>query len=243
MDWNRVQVEQGDYDTPRFKTQFTGGSQGMRMAWVPLRTAGATARLMLIQAAANEWNVPATEIKASKGYLYHAPTNKQASYGAMATAASKLPKPDKIVLKKISEFSLIGTPQKNVVGRNIVTGHSLFTMDYYQEGMLIAMVMHPPAFGLKLKSFDATEALKMPGIKDVFEIQVYKTGYERAGFDTRTFNNLVAVVGNTTWEVMNARKKVKVDWVPIETTTETVSVWGRKKEEIIPAGLKIRSIT
>lgn len=238
VDWEKVIIEQGDYDTPRFRSQFTGGSQGMRMAWRPLRTAGATARLMLLQAAANEWNVPVTDLKASKGVVYHIASNRSLTYGELATAASKLPAPEKVILKKNGEFSLIGTPQKNVEGKKIVSGKSLFTMDYKQEGMLIAMAIRPPAFGMKLKSYDAAEALKMPGIKNVFDIQVYKDGYVKAGFDTRTFNNLVVVVGNSTWEVMNARKKVNVTWEPIQSYTETVAAWGGKKEETIPAGLE-----
>jgi isoquinoline 1-oxidoreductase beta subunit len=237
-DWSKVIVEMGDYDTPRFKSQFTGGSRGMAQAWKPLRTAGATARHMLMQAAANEWNVPVSELTVSNGIISHKATNKSANYGAFATAASKLPTPTNIVLKKTSEFSLIGTPQKNKVGKNIVAGDSLFTLDYKHEGMLIAMVIHPPAFGMQLKSFDATEAKKMPGIKDVFDIQVYKDGYVRAGFDTRAFNKLIAVVGNSTWEVMNARKKVLAQWEPIETTKEMVAAWGGKKEETVPAGLE-----
>lgn len=237
-DWSKVIVEMGDYDTPRFKTQFTGGSRGMAMAWTPLRTAGATARMMLMQAAANGWNVPVSELTVSKGNVIHKASNRSIAYGALATAAAALPKPEKVELKKIKDFSLIGTPQKNKVGKDIVSGHSLFTMDYKHEGMLIAMIIHPPAFGMTLKSFDATEALKMPGIKSVFDIQVYKYGYKRAGFDTRAFNKLVVVVGNTTWEVMNAKKKVNVQWIPIETTKEIVAAWGGSKEEIVPAGLE-----
>jgi len=237
-DWSKVIVEMGDYDTPRFKSQFTGGSRGMAQAWKPLRTAGATARLMLMQAAANEWNVPVSELTVSNGMVSHKATNKTANYGALATAASKLTAPNNVELKKTSEFSLIGTPQKNKVGKNIVAGDSLFTMDYKHEGMLIAMVIHPPAFGMQLKSFDATEAKKMPGIKDVFDIQVYKDGYTRAGFDTRAFNKLIAVVGNSTWEVMNARKKVVAQWEPIQTTKEMVAAWGSKKEETVPGGLE-----
>jgi isoquinoline 1-oxidoreductase subunit beta len=237
-DWSKVIVEMGDYDTPRFKSQFTGGSRGMAQAWKPLRTAGATARLMLMQAAANEWNVPVSELTVANGIVSHKATNKTANYGALATAASKLTAPTNVELKKTSEFSLIGTPQKNKVGKNIVAGDSLFTMDYKHEGMLIAMVIHPPAFGMQLKSFDATEAKKMPGIKDVFDIQVYKDGYMRAGFDTRAFNKLIAVVGNSTWEVMNARKKVVAQWEPIQTTKEMVAAWGSKKEETVPGGLE-----
>jgi isoquinoline 1-oxidoreductase beta subunit len=237
-DWSKVMVEMGDYDTPRFKSQFTGGSRAMAMAWTPLRTAGATARMMLMQAAANEWSVPVAELTVANGVVIHKASNKSLNFGALATAAAKLPKPEKVTLKKHSEFELIGTPQKNKVGKNIVSGDALFTMDYKHEGMLIAMVIHPPAFGMTLKSFDATEALKMPGIKSVFDIQVYKDGYTRAGFDTRAFNKLIAVVGNSTWEVMNARKKVIVQWMPIETTKEMVAAWGGKKEEITPGGLE-----
>jgi len=237
-DWSKVIVEMGDYDTPRFKSQFTGGSRGMAQAWKPLRTAGATARMMLMQAAANEWNVPVAELTVTNGIISHKSSSKSANFGALATAASKLTAPTKVELKKTSEFSLLGTAQKNKVGKNIVAGDSLFTMDYKHEGMLIAMVIHPPAFGMTLKSFDATEAKKMPGIKDVFDIQVYKDGYTRAGFDTRAFNKLIAVVGNSTWEVMNARKKVVAQWVPIETTKEMVAAWGGKKEETTPAGLE-----
>lgn len=237
-DWSKVIIEMGDYDTPRFKSQFTGGSRAMAQAWKPLRTAGATARMMLMQAAANEWNVPVYELSTLNGVVTHKTSNRSLNYGALATAASKLPTPEKVELKKISEFSLIGTPQKNKVGKDIIAGHSLFTMDYKQEGMLIAMIIHPPAFGMTLKSFDATEALIMPGVKNVFEIQLYKDGYSRAAFDTRAFNKIIAVVGNTTWEVMNAKKKVVAQWMPIETTREMVSAWGGKKEEITPAGLE-----
>ncbi|OYU54005.1 MAG: isoquinoline 1-oxidoreductase [Chitinophagaceae bacterium BSSC1] len=239
VDWKKITVEMGDYDTPRFKSQFTGGSQSIRSAWGPLRKAGATAKWMLLQAAANQWNVPVAELTASNGTVIHKASNRTSTYGALAEAASKLPVPSNPVLKKSSEHNLVGKPQKNVEGPKIVAGKSLFTMDYQVEGMLIAMAIHPPAFGMQLKSFDATEAKKMPGIKDVFDIEVYKKGYERAGFDTRTFNHLIVVVGNSTWEVINARKKVVAQWEPIVETKEMVTNFGRRKEEtIIPAGLE-----
>lgn len=238
VDFEKVKVQMGDYDTPRFKSQFTGGSMAMSMTWKPLRTAGATARLMLLQAAANEWNVPVAELKAVKGSIVHKASNKTATYGHLATAAAKLPVPTDVKLKSTDEFSIIGTPQKNKVGKNIVAGDALFTIDYKHEGMLIAMVIHPPAFGMTLKSFDATEALKMPGIKSVFDIQVYKDGYKRGGFDTRAFNKLIAVVGNSTWEVMNARKKVIAQWELTPELKETVMGWRGSKEEITPAGLE-----
>ena len=238
IEWETVIVEQGNYDTPRFKSQFTGGSMAINMAWIPLRTAGATARQMLMQAAANQWNVPLKELTTTKGAVYHSATSRSLSYGALAAAASILPIPDKVPIKQNTEFSLIGTHQKNVVGKKIVTGKPLYTLDYQEEGMLIAMAIHPPAFGMQLKSFNAADALKMPGIKDIFDIKVYKDGYEKNALDTINFNHLVIVAGQTIWEVMNARKKVKVVWEPIKESKEIVGVWGGKKEELTPAGLE-----
>ncbi len=237
-DWEKVVVEQGNYDTPRFVRQFTGGSNAMAAAWIPLRTAGATARLMLLQAAANSWNVPVSELRAEKGFVYHDISQRKVSFGSLATAASKLPVLSDVKLKDPSTFQIVGNPQKNKVGKDLISGKPLFTLDYEQKGMLIAMVIHPPAFGMQLKSFDSKEALKMPGIKEVFAFDVYKEGYERGGFDTRAFNRLIAVVGKTTWDVLNARKKVVAQWELSPTKTETVVAWGRKSEETIPAGLE-----
>lgn len=238
VDWKKITIEMGDYDTPRFKRQFTGGSQSIRAAWEPLRKAGATAKWMLLQAAANQWNLPVAELTASNGTVIHKASNRTITYGQLADAAAKLPVPSNPVLKKSTDFNLVGNPQKNVEGPKVVAGKPLFTMDYQVDGMLIAMAIRPPAFGMQLKSYDASEAKKMSGIKDVFDIEVYKKGYERAGFDTRTFNHLIVVVGNSTWEVINARKKVVAQWEPIEETKEMVNNFGRKKEETIPSGLE-----
>jgi CO/xanthine dehydrogenase Mo-binding subunit len=102
-----------------------------------------------------------------------------------------------------------------VDGLKIVTGQPLFGLDYKKEGMLIATIAHPPAFGMKLKSFDATEAKAMPGIKDIFTIKTYNDDYELQWSDTTSFTELVAIVGNTTWEVMNAKLMLNVEWEPI----------------------------
>jgi isoquinoline 1-oxidoreductase beta subunit len=126
-----------------------------------------------------------------------------------------------------------------VDGKSIVTGKPMFGMDYQKPGMLIAMMVQPPAFGLKLKSYDASEALKMPGIKQVFTIEVFPDSMERGAFDTRTFNEFVVVVGNTTWEVMNARKKVKAEWEKAPEKKEIFAGFGgQKNERITPAGLE-----
>ncbi len=236
-DWKNVVVEMGTHDNVKYGPQFTGGSNSVKMYWKPLRNAGATARLMLIEAAAQTWGVAATEITTKAGVLSHS-SGKSATYGEMASKAATIPVRKDFKTKAVKDFSIVSKSKKNVEGVKVVTGKPLFGMDYRMDGMLIAMVQHPPAFGMKLKSFDASQALKMPGIKDVYSFKLYDDGFEQASFDTRTFNEMIAVVGKTTWEVMNARKKLKVQWEPISDTKETIMGRGGKKEVTVPAGLE-----
>ncbi|MFM7400136.1 MAG: molybdopterin cofactor-binding domain-containing protein, partial [Bacteroidota bacterium] len=237
-DWNTVVVEQASFNTSLFVRQFAGGSQSVRTTWKPLRNAGASARLLLRQAAANAWNVPLDEVSTSSGKLLHEKSGKSATYGDFATAAAALPVPKDVPLKSPADFRIVRQSQKNVDGHHIVTGKPMFGLDYAEPGMLIAMIEHPPAFGLKLKSWDGSRARRMPGIRDVFTISLFPDGYERESFDTRSFNELVVVVGNTTWEVMNARKKLQIEWEPATEKKETINAFGNKREEIIPAGLE-----
>jgi isoquinoline 1-oxidoreductase subunit beta len=238
VDWEKVVVEMAPHDNVKLGPQFTGGSNSVRMYWKPLREAGAAARHMLMEAAAQTWGVPVEELTTKAGMLYHEKSGKSGNYGDFASKAAGLAIPKGKKLKEIKDFNIVRNSKKNVEGLKIVTGKPLFGLDYTQKGTLIAMIEHPPAFGMKLKSFDATEAMKMPGIKDVFRQKLYEDGYEQAGFDTRTFNDLLVVVGNTTWEVMNARKKLKVSWEPISDIKETMAGRGGKKEVTIPAGLE-----
>lgn len=237
-DWKNVVVEMGPHDNVKLGPQFTGGSNSMRMYWKPLRNAGASARKMLIEAAAQTWGVPPTEITTKAGVLSHS-SGKTAKYGEMANKAATIAVPKDIKLKAVKDFSIVSKSTKNSEGLKVVTGKPLFGMDYKVDGMLIAMIQHPPAFGMKLKSFDATVAKKMSGIKDIYSFKLFDDGFEQAGFDTRTFNEMIAIVGNSTWEVMNARKKIKAQWQPISETIETIAGFGgRKSENIIPAGLE-----
>jgi isoquinoline 1-oxidoreductase beta subunit len=238
VDWQKVVVEMGPHDNIKLGPQFTGGSNSIRMYWKPLREAGAAARQMLREAAAQAWGVPVEEVTTKAATLYHEKSGKSGKYGDFASKAAGIPIPKGVKLKDVKSFSVVRNAQKNVEGLKIVTGKPLFAMDYDVEGMLIAMIEHPPAFGKKLKSFDATETLKMPGIKDVFTLKLYEDGFEQGGFDTRTFNDLLVVVGNTTWEVLNARKKLNVTWEPITETKETISGFRGKTEVTIPAGLE-----
>lgn len=238
IDWKNVIVEQADFFPERFERQFTGGSQSVRQGWKILRTAGATARQMLVNAASQTWNLPANEITTEAGMLHHKLSGKKAGYGELASTAAGLPVPEEVQLKDVKDFKIIRTSRKNVEGKNIVTGKPLFGIDYKQEGMLIAMIVHPPAFGLKVKSVDDAEARTMPGIKDVFAIKTLPDDYERNGFDTAAFTELVVVVGNTTWEVMNAKTALKIEWEEIAESSIVVQAWGGKQTVKIPRGLE-----
>ena len=238
VDWATVSVEQAPFNTQYYTRQFTGGSQGIRRAWRGLRIAGASARQMLRAAAAQTWQVPVEEIETVAGVLHHRNSGRSVGYGEMASTAATIPVPEEVHLKNVKEFNIIGTSRKNVEGPRIVTGQPLFALDQHREGMLVAMIVHSPAFGMKLKSVDDAAARAMPGIKDIFAIKTFEDGYARNFFDTNTFPELVAVVGNSTWEVMNAKKALRIEWEPISDTTVTVGGFGRTQTMTIPAGLE-----
>ncbi len=239
VDWEKVIVEQAPYHPEKYGFQFTGGSRGIMSRWEPLRMAGASARHMLREAAAQQWQVPMEEISTASGVLHHELTGKSIPYGEIASEASNIPVPKEVVLKEIKDFKIIGTSRKNVDSKSIVTGEPMFGVDYYQEGMFYAMIEHPPAFGMTLKSVDKSSVINMPGIKDVLTIKSYKDGYEKRVFDTNAFSEIVAIVGNSTWEVMQAKKQLKIEWQAIEAYSETVTSFrGDKKTVNIPAGLE-----
>lgn len=167
VDWKNVSVEMGPHDPAKLGAQFTGGSNSVRMYWKPLREAGAAARQMLREAAAQTWNVPVSEVSTKAGLLSHS-SGKSAKYGDMASKAASIPVPKDLKLKAPKDFTIVSKSKKNVEIKKITSGKPLFGLDYSVDGMLIAMIQHPPAFAMKLKSFDAAETLKMPGIKDVF---------------------------------------------------------------------------
>lgn len=237
IDWKKVIVQQADFFPERFDRQFTGGSQGIRMGWKPLRTAGATARQMLVNAAAQTWKVSASEITTEAGTLIHEASKKKLTYGEVASLAATLEIPKDVPQKKVSDFTIIGNSKKNVDGANIVTGKPMFGIDYEREGMLIAMIAHPP-FGMRIKSVDDSAARLMPGIRDVFVIKTLADDYERNGFDTTTFTELAVVVGNTTWEVMNAKKALKIEWERISDSSYVMNGWGGKQTVMVPGGLE-----
>ncbi|WP_395803750.1 molybdopterin cofactor-binding domain-containing protein [Daejeonella sp.] len=193
-DWKKVKVVQANLDN-KFDRQLTGGSGAVPHSWKLLRNAGATAKFMLIEAAAKKWGVPASECFASESFVIHRASGKKLAFGDLAEAASKVPVPSSVKLKDRKDFKLIGTSLKNVENHKIVTGKPLFGLDFYREGMVYAMIQRPVQFGMKLKSFDGSFAKSMLGIIDVV-----------------AFKNNVAVVGKSTWQVLKARKMLKIEY-------------------------------
>ncbi|MBN3519372.1 xanthine dehydrogenase family protein molybdopterin-binding subunit [Algoriphagus lutimaris] len=241
VDWKNVLVEQADFYPERFDRQFTGGSQGVRSAWTPLRTAGATARQLIVNAAAQTWNVPAGEITTSAGIVEHNASGKKAGYGEMASLAGTLeaPDPETVKLKDISDFQIIGKSKKNVDGTKIVTGKPMFAIDHKVEGMKYAAIVHPPAFGMQLKSFDKSSVTSMPGIQDAFEVNIFKDDYARNFFDTTTFPTIIAIVGNSTWEVLQAKKNLKAEWEKAPKSEFTAAGFrGNTTQVTVPEGLE-----
>lgn len=210
VNWDDVIVEQAPLDTKKYTRQLAGGSQSIRQGWQSLRMAGATARRMLLEAAAKEWEVSVDELTTADGVITHAASGKSIGYGEIASAAASVEVPEEVPLKDPKDFKIIGTSQLNVDGPKITTGQPLFGLDIKRDGMLIAMIEHAPAFGMKIKSLDDTAAKGMPGIKDV--IRINTKAEESQWSDVNAFNELVAVVGNSTWEVLQAKKALKIEW-------------------------------
>ena len=210
VDWKNVVVEQAGLSVKKYTRQVAGGSQSIRRGWQSLRMAGATARRMLLEAAAKDWQVPISELSTQNGVITHTISGKKIGYGAIASAAVNIKVPAEISLKDPKDFNIIGKPTKNVDGKKIVTGAPQFGLDFKRAGMLIAMIEHPPAFGMKLKNYDPAIALKMPGIKEVMVVNTKPS--ENQWSDINAFSEIIAVVGETTWQVMQAKKSLIIEW-------------------------------
>lgn len=205
VDWKKIKVEAAPL-SEQYGRQSAGGSGAVRGRFEPLRKVGATARLMLITAAAQTWNVPAEECYAENSNVIHKPSGKKLSYGELASKAATLPVPADAPLKDPKDFKIIGTRIKDVDSHKITTGQPLYGIDTRREGMMFAMVLRSPAFGKKLKSVNDADALKVIGVKQVVQLK-----------------NSVAVIANSTWAAKKGREALKVEWEEtgkLESTSE-----------------------
>lgn len=194
--WKMVHVEQGILDTENFTRQVAGGSQSIRFGWEPLRQTGATARQMLINAAADRWGVDPGRCTTGEGKV-HRENGESLGYGELVAEAAAMDIPENISLKKVSEFKIIGRDARNVDIKKIVSGKPLYGLDYKESGMVYAAVLRPPAFGQKLVSFDDADARALPGVREVIK-----------------FDDKVAVLADDTWTAMKGKKALKAQWTP-----------------------------
>jgi isoquinoline 1-oxidoreductase beta subunit len=192
---------QGNPD--KFGSQITGGSSTIRGSYKNLLKLSATAREMLITAAANQWNVPASECYAESGHVIHRPSGRKLNYGELVSAASKLPPPADVKLKEISQYKLIRKPLQRLDTPMKTNGQAIFGLDKKLPGMLYASVERNPRLRGKLKSFDDSAARKVPGVKQVFKIQMLVFNTTRDG---------VVVIADSTWAAMQGRKALKIEW-------------------------------
>ena len=207
-DWSRVTVVQGDGDE-KYGSQDTDGSHSVREFFDPLREAGATGRLMLIRAAAQQWGVPESQCVADPPHtVSHKPSNRRLGYGELAVLAAQqpVPKKEELKFKSPQEWRYIGKPAPGYDVNGICSGKPVFGMDVRVEGMLYAAIAHPPVLGGKVKSVDDSATLKVMGVKRTIPIDPYKPPH--------AFQPLggVAVVADNTWSAFKGRKQLKIDW-------------------------------
>jgi isoquinoline 1-oxidoreductase beta subunit len=205
-DWSQVVVEQAPINPTLFGRQSAGGSRSIPTNWDTLRRAGASARAMLVSAAAKQWKVPESEITTSKSVVSHQASGKSATYGELATkaAALKVPDPKTVALKDTKSFTLLGTRVTGVDNQKIVTGQPLFGIDQVIPNMHYATFEKCPAVGGKVKSANLDEIKALPGVVNAFIV-------EGTGKPTEVMPG-VAIVAKTTYQAIAAKRKLKIEW-------------------------------
>jgi len=198
-DWSKISVESAPvnavYNHTGYGMQMTGGSSSVPSSWEQMRRVGASARMLLIRAAAESWMVPIGECRAEKGVVFHDASGKQASYGTLSDVAATLPLPDKVTLKSPKDFKIIGKATKRLDTPAKINGTAQFGLDVYLPDMVTVLIARSPVFGGKVKSYDATEALKVQGVQGVYQVP---TG--------------IAVAASGFWPAKKARGLLKIEW-------------------------------
>ena len=206
-DWKRVKIDQAIGD-PRYGDQNTDGSHSIRSFYDVMRQAGATARLMLIQAAAQQWNVVPAECVTELHVVVHPPTGRRLGYGELAASAAKLPVPkqEQLQLKSKGSWRYIGKGMPSIDLEQLCNGKAVYGMDARVDGMVYASIEHPPVLGGKVKSYDDKEALKVTGVRQTISIDPFKPppAFQPLGG--------VAVIADNTWAAFQGRKKLNIVW-------------------------------
>ena len=204
-DWSQIRVEGAPADAKRYNNLFwgaaqgTGGSTALANSYEQLRQAGAAARVMLVAAAAERWQVPAAEITVTRGVVEHRASARKAGFGELAASAATQVLPAEASLKKPEQFVCIGQPAQRTDAAAKSTGTAIFTQDVKLPGMLTAVVLHPPRFGARLASFDPLKAKQVPGVVDV------------VAFSTPARSG-VAVLARDYWTAKKGRDALVAQW-------------------------------
>ncbi len=197
-DWSRISVESAPvaavYNHTAMPMQLTGGSSSIPSSWEQMRRVGASGRILLIRAAAQQWGVPESECHAENSQVIHV-SGKKLSYGKLADAAAKLPLPDNVALKLPKDFKIIGKATKRLDTPAKINGSAQFGLDVYLPGVLTVLIARSPVFGGKVKSFDAAEARKVSGVQGVYQVP---TG--------------IAVAASGFWPAKTARDLLEIEW-------------------------------
>ena len=226
-------VRTADGFTWKYGGQGAGGSTSITGAWDYLREIGATAREMLIRAAAQRWSVPRNRCRAETAYVICDDSGQRASYAELAPQAAKLPQPEEPpVLKPLSQFKVVGTPRNVIDARDIVTGKARYGIDTEMPGMRYAVIQRAPVLDSRVASFDDSETRKVPGVLDVFTVEG-----PGEGEPYHILASGVAVVAESQWAAFEGRSKLKVEWSDSPFASEsTESFWAQTDELLAGKG-------
>jgi isoquinoline 1-oxidoreductase beta subunit len=228
-DWQHVEVRQSVIDAAKYGPQFAGGSLSIPMNYESLRRAGATARAMLVAAAAKTWNVPAAELTTQASTVRHAGSNRSATYGELAEVAATLPVPDaaSLTLKPNQSFRLLGTRVTGVDNAKLVRGEPLFGIDQRVPGMLYAAFAKAPAIGARATTANLDHVRTLRGVKNAFIVahQGDPLGFNPAA--AAVFSG-VAIVADSTWNALQAKKALEVQWDETQASSDS---WTRAVAE------------